>query len=53
VTPSLDEFAAPECQLRDCNADAATSREHPTFGSIQVCGTCATLFDGQGGDASQ
>jgi hypothetical protein len=46
LTPKLDEFAAPECQFQDCDADAETAREHPQFGEIQVCSTCATLFGG-------
>ena len=46
---SLDEFGAPECQLRNCDADADVSREHPEYGDIQVCSTCASLFDKTGG----
>ena len=51
MTPKLDDFAAPECQFQDCDAGAETTREHPEFGDIQVCSTCAQLFDGQGGEA--
>jgi len=47
---TLDEYTAPECQLRDCDADAEVSREHTEFGDVRVCSTCAGLFD-DGGDA--
>jgi len=48
---TLSDFAAPECQIRDCEADAETTREHEEFGEIQVCRTCAGLFDERGGEA--
>lgn len=35
---------APECQLSDCEADADTTRDHPEFGEVQVCQTCAGLW---------
>jgi hypothetical protein len=41
------QTSAPECQLSDCEADAETSRTHPKFGEIQVCGTCAKLWGGE------
>jgi len=41
---TLGEFTAPQCQLSDCDADAETRREHPQFGEIQVCSTCANLW---------
>lgn len=47
---TLSKFAAPECQLRDCDADA--TREHPQFGEIQVCSICATLFDAEEGKSA-
>jgi len=42
---SLDEFTAPQCQLTNCDADAEATREHPQFGEIQVCSTCANLWE--------
>lgn len=42
---TLDQYAAPECQLSDCEASAETTREHPEFGEIQVCSTCASLWE--------
>jgi hypothetical protein len=41
---TLNEFAAPECQIRDCDAEAETAREHDEFGAVQVCETCANLW---------
>ena len=43
---TLNDFAAPECQLRDC--DPEVSRDHPEFGTVQVCRTCASLWGGDG-----
>jgi hypothetical protein len=40
------DVAAPVCQMRGCEADADTSREHPEFGDVQVCETCARLWSG-------
>jgi hypothetical protein len=48
---TLDEYTAPECQLRDCDADAETTREHAEYSEVQVCRTCAGLFDERGGEA--
>jgi hypothetical protein len=42
---SLDEYAAPECQFADCDADAEETVEHPNHGEIQVCATCAQLWE--------
>jgi len=38
-------MSAPECQMSDCDAEAAATRDHPRFGDIQVCPTCAQLFE--------
>ena len=45
---TLSDFAAPECQVRDCSADAKETRDHAEFGEVQVCSTCAGLFDDRG-----
>ncbi|MEF8882153.1 MAG: hypothetical protein V5A34_06495 [Halapricum sp.] len=37
---------APECQLANCEASATTTVEHPEFGEIHVCGSCARLWEG-------
>lgn len=42
---TLSDYAAPSCQFRDCDADAEVAREHPEFGDVQVCSTCAALWD--------
>lgn len=34
----------PNCQFNNCEADASTTRNHPEFGELQVCSTCATLW---------
>lgn len=49
MTPTTDKSSAPECQVRNCEADAATSREHPEFGPVQVCRNCASLWGGDEG----
>jgi hypothetical protein len=41
----MSDFS-PQCQLSDCDSDAETTREHPEFGAVQVCSTCASLFGG-------
>lgn len=41
---TLDRYAAPTCQLGDCEADAELTKEHPEFGEVQVCPTCAGLW---------
>jgi len=48
MTPSLNEYTAPECQMRSCENSAEISREHPEFGDVQVCATCAGLWGGDG-----
>lgn len=45
---TLSEYTSPECQLRDCDADAEVTREHDEFGEVQVCETCARLWDAKG-----
>jgi len=49
---TLSGGAAPECQLRDCDADADAPHKHPQFGEIQVCSICATLFDAEEGKSA-
>lgn len=44
---TLDEYTAPECQMRSCSSDADETREHPDHGQIQVCDACARLFGGE------
>lgn len=43
---ALNDYAAPSCQFRDCEADAEETRDHPRHGEVQVCSTCAALWDG-------
>jgi hypothetical protein len=38
-------MSAPECQLSNCEAEAARTADHPRFGEVQVCATCAALFE--------
>jgi hypothetical protein len=42
---SLNDFTAPECQLSNCDGEAETTCEHPEFGDVQVCRTCANLWE--------
>lgn len=44
---TLDEYTAPECQMRSCTTAADTTRDHPEYGEIQLCATCARLFGGE------
>jgi len=48
MTPSLDTYTAPECQMRSCASDAETTRDHPEHGEIQLCETCAGLWTESG-----
>ena len=41
---TLNDYAAPSCQFRDCEADAEETRDHPRHGEVQVCSTCARLW---------
>jgi len=38
-------MSAPECQMTSCDAEATESVDHPRFGDISVCPTCANLFE--------
>ena len=52
MTPRLDEYGKPTCQMANCDLDTVTEREHPEHGAVKVCDHCADLFDavdGQGG----
>lgn len=42
---TLEDYAAPGCQFRDCEADAEETRDHPRHSEVQVCSTCAALWD--------
>jgi len=37
-------MTGPTCQMADCTSAAEETCEHPEFGDIQVCPTCAKLF---------
>lgn len=51
MTARLDDYGEPECQMRQCEAEADTEREHPEHGTVNVCDNCAALFDAvKGGD---
>ena len=40
--------SAPKCQLADCDAEAVETADHPEYGTVQVCATCARLWEGDG-----
>jgi hypothetical protein len=35
----------PECQMTSCDAEATESVDHPRFDTVQICATCASLFE--------
>lgn len=43
--PIADGGLAPECRVSGCHATAERSRDHPDFGVVDVCPTCAKLFE--------
>jgi len=47
---NVDRTAAgPQCQFASCDNAAVDTRDHPTHGLVDVCGSCARLFDNGGG----